>query len=161
MSRASRSVHVRKHLLNPKEKWNEISTLSAYEIRRLRADVEAAGCVCGPLASLHDGPGSAGHAIALDLFVRDYAPVSFLTLIGALEGVNAFAFRDGKERHLYVVSLEGLVVIAAGEGEIRWRTSYRVLVSHRPQARFESIRRRHRRALELASSLARQAGEEP
>lgn len=158
MRRTSRSAHVRKHLLNPQENWNEISTLSAREIRSKRAEVQAAGCPCGPSARDLDAPGSAGHALALDLFVRDYAPVSFLALVEALDGVPALATRDGKERRMYVVTVEGLVVAAAGPDDLWWRTSFRVIARHRPHGRAGSAARRLRWALYFAETLADSGG---
>lgn len=155
---SSRSRHVRTHLLDSHEKWHEIGSLSAFELRRARALIEAAGLPCGEDAQDADTPDSPGHAIALDLFVRDYEPLTSCALVDVFETLHPFALRDGNDRRVYVVTLDGLVVVARGPDDLWWRTSYRVIARHRLHGRADSAARRLRWALHFAETLADSGG---
>jgi|JI10StandDraft_1071094.scaffolds.fasta_scaffold12098_6 hypothetical protein len=133
-------------------------SLSAFELRRARALIEAAGLPCGEDAHDTDAPDSPGHAIALDLFVRDYEPLTSCSLVDAFKTLHPFALRDGDDRRVYVVTLDGLVVVARGPDDLWWRTSYRVLARHRPHGRADSAARRLRWALHFAETLADSGG---
>ncbi|MCA9526722.1 MAG: hypothetical protein KC549_10570 [Myxococcales bacterium] len=142
----NRSYHVRKHLLDANERWEQLCGASRHELRAAREAIEATGLTCGEDAHPKDAPASEGHRLANDLHVRWYGPTASSALASAGGDPQDFGFTPSSRR-AWCVAANGLVVICEGNERLRLKTAYRLSTSHRPQASLARLVNKKRRAL--------------
>ena len=144
----NRSYHVRKHLLDANERWEQLCGASRHELRAAREAIEATGLTCGEDAHPKDAPASEGHRLANELHVRWYGPTASSALASSGDDPRGFGFTpDQSPRRAWIVATSGLVVICKGRERLRLRTAYRLTTGHRPKASLARLVDRKRRAL--------------
>ena len=144
-----RVVHIRKHLLNPREAFWQLATgLTQAHVRETARRFTRSGVPCGRDAGRVRLPESDPRALECHALHDDhYAPVYDAALQVAAAGhADAFEFgrlSDGTVALRITHSREALVVVASGHGPLFVRTAYRTknvedaVRKHRAQASLE------------------------